>query len=162
MQLVEALKSIGFGPELVTFIVSMIPIVELRGAIPIGVYLGLPVWKAALISIVGNMIPAPFIIAFCRWVFDYIKAHIKWLANFVAKMEAKAEKNREKVMKGEFWALLAFVAIPLPGTGAWTGSMIAAVLNIRMKRAISPILVGVVIAGLLIVLATSGVISWIL
>ena len=162
MQFVDALKSIGFGPELVTFIVSMIPVVKLRGAIPIGVYLGLPVWKAAVISIVGNLIPAPFIIAFCRWVFDYIKAHIRWLSNFVGKLEGKAENNREKIMKGEFWGLLAFVAIPLPGTGAWTGSMIAAVLNIRMKRAIPPILVGVVIAGLLVSLATSGVVTWLL
>jgi len=161
MELVDALKSIGFGPELVTFLVSMIPVVELRGAIPIGVYLGLPLWKAAVISVVGNMIPVPVIIPFCRLVFSFIKKHIKWLSGFVSRLEQKAERNRKKVQRGELLGLLAFVAIPLPGTGAWTGAMIASVLDIRMKRAILPIFAGVLIAAVIICLATAGVFSWI-
>ena len=159
MQLVDALKSIGFGPELVTFIVSMIPVVELRGAIPIGVYLGLPVWKAFVISVMGNLIPAPFIIAFCRWGFDFIRSHIRWLSNFVSKLEAKAEKNRAKVEKGEFWGLLAFVAIPLPGTGAWTGALVASLLDMRLKNCLPAITLGVLIAGGIVMAVTFGVIS---
>lgn len=159
MELTDSLQQIGLGPQLVTFIISMLPVFELRGAIPVGVYLGLPVWKAAAISLVGNMLPTPFIIAFVRVVFNWIRAHVRWLAGFVDRMEAKAEKNREKIMRGVFWGLLVFVAIPLPGTGAWTGAAIAALLDIRMSRALPAILVGVLIAGILVSLATTGVIQ---
>ena len=159
MELTDSLQQIGLGPQLVTFIISMLPVFELRGAIPVGVYLGLPVWKAASISLVGNMLPTPFIIAFVRVVFNWIRAHVRWLAGFVDRMEAKAEKNREKIMRGVFWGLLVFVAIPLPGTGAWTGAAIAALLDIRMSRALPAILVGVLIAGILVSLATAGVIQ---
>ncbi len=159
MELTDSLQQIGLGPQLVTFIISMLPVFELRGAIPVGVYLGLPVWKAAAISLVGNMLPTPFIIAFVRVVFNWIRAHVRWLAGFVDRMEAKAEKNREKIMRGVFWGLLVFVAIPLPGTGAWTGAAIAALLDIRMSRALPAILVGVLIAGILVSLATAGVIQ---
>lgn len=159
MELTETLQQIGLGPQMITFIVAMLPVFELRGAIPVGVLLGLPVWKAAVISLIGNMLPVPFIIAFVRVVFNWIRAHIKWLAGFVDRMEAKAEKNREKIMRGIFWGLLIFVAIPLPGTGAWTGAMIAALLDIRMSRALPSICVGVLIAGIIITLATAGVIQ---
>ena len=159
MELTDSLQQIGLGPQLVTFIISMLPVFELRGAIPVGVYLGLPVWKAAAISLVGNMLPTPFIIAFVRVVFNWIRAHVRWLAGFVDRMEAKAEKNREKIMRGVFWGLLVFVAIPLPGTGAWTGAAIAALLDIRMSRALPAILVGVLIAGIIVSLATAGVIQ---
>lgn len=159
MELTDSLQQMGLGPQLVTFIISMLPVFELRGAIPVGVYLGLPVWKAAAISLVGNMLPTPFIIAFVRVVFNWIRAHVRWLAGFVDRMEAKAEKNREKIMRGVFWGLLVFVAIPLPGTGAWTGAAIAALLDIRMSRALPAILVGVLIAGILVSLATAGVIQ---
>ena len=159
MELTDSLQQIGLGPQLVTFIISMLPVFELRGAIPVGVYLGLPVWKAAAISLVGNMLPTPFIIAFVRVVFNWIRAHVRWLAGFVDRMEAKAEKNREKIMRGVFWGLLVFVAIPLPGPGAWPGAAIAALLDIRMSRALPAILVGVLIAGILVSLATAGVIQ---
>ena len=159
MELTDSLQQIGLGPQLVTFIISMLPVFELRGAIPVGVCLGLPVWKAAAISLVGNMLPTPFIIEFVRVVFNWIRAHVRWLAGFVDRMEAKAEKNREKIMRGVFWGLLVFVAIPLPGTGAWTGAAIAALLDIRMSRALPAILVGVLIAGILVSLATAGVIQ---
>ncbi len=158
MQLTETLQSLGLGPQLVTFIIAMLPIFELRGAIPVGVCLGLPVWEAAVISIIGNMLPTPFIIAFVRVVFNWIRAHVRWLSGLVDHMEAKAEKNREKIMRGVFWGLLVFVAIPLPGTGAWTGAGIAALLDIRMSRALPAILAGVLIAGILVSLATAGVI----
>lgn len=159
MELTEALQQIGLGPQAVTFIVAMLPIFELRGAIPVGVLMGLPVWKSAAISFLGNILPTPFIIAFVRIVFNWIRAHVKWLSGFVDRMEAKAEKNRERIMRGVFWGLLVFVAIPLPGTGAWTGAIIAALLDIRMSRALPAICVGVLIAGIIITLATAGVVQ---
>lgn len=158
MELTEALQSIGLGPKLVTFIVAMLPIFELRGAIPVGVLLGLPLWQSALISFLGNILPVPFIIAFVRVVFQWIRAHLRVFSGFVERMEAKAEKNREKIMRCVFWGLLVFVAIPLPGTGAWTGATIAALLDIRMSRALPAVLIGVLIAGVLVTLATGGVI----
>ena len=161
MVVAEFLEGLGFGSTLVTFLVSLIPVIELRGAIPVGVYLGLPVWKSFVVSIVGNLIPAPFIVLFIRAVFAWIqkKIHWKWLNNFVDRMEAKAEKNYDKVEKGEFWGLLAFVAIPLPGTGAWTGALIAGMLGLRLKKALPPITIGVIIAGILVSLATAGVVQ---
>lgn len=158
MQVAEFFNSLGMSPELVTFLVSMIPVIELRGAIPVGVYFGLPVWEAAVISILGNMIPAPFIIAFIRIIFSWMRKHLKFMTGIIERLEARASRKSEKVKRGEFIGLFLFVAIPLPGTGAWTGSLIAAMLNIRMKRALPPIFLGVIAAGIVISLATAGVV----
>ena len=108
---------------LTTFLVSMVPVIELRGAIPIGVAAGLPLWEAILISIIGNMIPVPFIILFIKKIFAWMRTKSDRLNAVVERMEAKADKNVEKVTRYEFWGLFLFVAIPLPGTGAWTGSL---------------------------------------
>lgn len=162
MQIAEFFNSLGLGPELVTLIVSMIPVVELRGAIPVGAYFGLPVWEAALISIIGNMIPVPFIIAFIRVIFDWMRKHVKFMTGIIDKLESRASQKSEKVKTGEFIGLLLFVAVPLPGTGAWTGALIAATLNMRMRRAILPIFAGVIIAGIIVGLATAGVVHLVL
>lgn len=162
MQIAEFFNSLGLGPELVTLIVSMIPVVELRGAIPVGVYFGLPVWESAVISIIGNMIPVPFIIAFIRVIFDWLRKHVKCMTGIIDKLEARANRKSEKVKTGEFIGLMLFVGVPLPGTGAWTGALIAAMLNMRMKRAIPPILLGVIIAGVIVGLATAGVVHLVL
>ena len=160
MSIAEAFARLGISDTLVTLIISMLPIVELRLAIPIGVSLGLPLWKAALISVIGNLIPAPFIIAFIRVIMDWMKVHMKWMQKFVAWLEKKGTGPKaDRVRKYEFWGLLLFVAIPLPGTGAWTGALVAALLDIRMKRALPPIIVGVLIAAVLVSLATAGVIQ---
>lgn len=160
MDIAQTLADLGMGTAVVTFIISMVPIVELRGAIPIGVALGLPVWQAALISIVGNILPAPFIIAFIRVAMDWMSTKARWMQKFVAWLEAKGTgKKAERVRQCEFWGLVLFVAIPLPGTGAWTGSLVAALLDVRMKRALPAIILGVLIAAVIISLATSGVIS---
>jgi len=159
MKLAELILQMGVGAELVTFIISMLPVVELRLAIPIGVSFGLPVWKAAVISVVGNLLPAPFIIAFIRVVMDWLRGKSATMRRFVAWLEKKGTGPKaDRVRRYEFWGLLLFVAIPLPGTGAWTGSLVAALLDIRMKRALPPIVVGVIIAAVLVSLATAGVI----
>ena len=159
MQIAEVFEKIGASDALITFLISMLPVVELRLAIPMGVSMGLPVWKAAVISVVGNLIPAPFIIAFIRVIMDWLKDRSKLTKRFVAWLEKKGTGPKaDRVRKYEFWGLLLFVAIPLPGTGAWTGALVAALLDIRMKRALPPIVVGVLIAAILVSLATTGVI----
>lgn len=139
-----------FSPELCTFIISMIPIVELRGAIPLAMLAwGMPWYEAFIISVVGNIIPIPFIIWFIRPVFNWLK-RFKIFKKFVSWQERKVEKSSDKVMKNVKRGLFAFVAIPLPGTGAWTGSMIASFLNLDNKKAFLPIMLGVVTAGVIV------------
>lgn len=159
MGIADTIINLGVGNTLATLIVSMIPVIELRGAIPVGVSLGMPVWQAAIISIIGNMIPVPFIIAFIRVIFNWLRTKSEKMRRLVEKLEGMANKRAEKVIKYEFFGLLLFVAIPLPGTGAWTGALIAAMLNMRMKNALPSIFIGVCIAGLIVSLATLGVIN---
>ena len=141
---------------LVTFIVSMLPIVELRGAIPIGVSLGLAPWTAMAVSVVGNMLPTPFIILFIRRVFAWLRAKSRRMSNFVERLEERAMRNKDLIYKYEIIGLVIFVGIPLPGTGAWTGALLAALMNIRIKYAIPAILAGVIIAGFLVTGLTFG------
>lgn len=160
MQIAERFIESGLNDPLITFIISMLPVVELRLAIPVGVSLGLPVWKAAVISIVGNLLPAPFIIAFIRVLMDWLRDRAAWMQRFVAWLEKKGTGPKaDRVRRYEFWGLLVLVAIPLPGTGAWTGALIAALLDIRMRRALPPIVLGVMAAALIVSLATAGVIQ---
>ena len=159
MEIAEKIFELGIGERLVTFIISLLPVVELRLAIPVGVSLGLPMWEAALISMAGNILPVPFIIAFIRAVMDWLRQRAEWMRRFVAWLEKKGTGPKaERVRKYEFWGLVLFVAIPLPGTGAWTGALVAALLDIRMRRALPPILLGVLIAAVIVSLATAGVI----
>lgn len=154
--MVEFLKNLTDNSALVTFIISMIPVIELRGAIPIGVSLGLSHISALCISVIGNMLPVPFIIVFIRQIFAFMRKHMPFLNNFVAKMEQKVENNRDFIYKWQLLGLALFVAIPLPGTGAWTGALIAAFMDIRLRRAVPSILLGVIVAGLLITGITYG------
>ena len=161
MDIASIITELGAGKALATLIVSMLPILELRGAIPMGVGLGLPVWQAAAISVVGNILPAPFIIAFVRTVMDWLRQKSTKMQRFVSWLESKANgRKADRVRQAEFWGLLLFVAIPLPGTGAWTGSLVAALLNIRMRRALPPVILGVIIAAVLVSLTTAGVITF--
>ena len=105
----------------------------------------------------GNLLPIPFIIVFIRKIFKWMQSKSPWLANIVAKLEAKADKKKAQVLKYEFWGLMLFVAIPLPGTGAWTGALIAAMLDMQLKRALPAIAVGVLTAAIIVTAATYGV-----
>lgn len=141
---------------LLTFLVAMVPVVELRGAIPFGVVRGLNIWTAILASVLGNLVPVPFIILFIRRIFAWMRAHMPKLDGLVTRMEKKAEKNRAAVEKYAFWGLAILVAIPLPGTGAWTGALVAAMMEMRLKRAFPAIAIGVVIAGVIVSVVTYG------
>ena len=145
---------------LIVFFVSMVPLIELRGAIPYGVLYGLPLWLTFVVAIIGNILPVPVIYFLARkvLVWGQDKPVIgRFFAFCLRKGEAAGEKLKAKAGRGLFWALLLFVGIPLPGTGAWTGALIAAVLDMRLKRAVPVIFLGVVIAGLAITLLTHGV-----
>ena len=141
---------------LLTFLVAMVPVVELRGAIPFGVVRGPNLWTAIIASMLGNLIPVPFIILFIRKIFAWMRAHMPKLDGLVLRMEKKAEKNRAAVEKYAFWGLVILVAIPLPGTGAWTGALVAAMMEIRLKRAFPAIAIGVAIAGVIVSVITYG------
>ena len=141
---------------LLTFLVAMVPVVELRGAIPFGVVRGLNLWTAIIASVLGNLVPVPFIILFIRKIFAWMRAHMPKLDGLVIRMEKKAEKNRAAVEKYAFWGLVILVAIPLPCTGAWTGALVAAMMEIRLKRAFPAIAIGVAIAGVIVSVITYG------
>ena len=141
---------------LLTFLVAMVPVVELRGAIPFGVVRGLNLWTAIIASVLGNLVPVPFIILFIRRIFAWMRAHMPKLDGLVTRMEKKAEKNRAAVEKYAFWGLAILVAIPLPGTGVWTGALVAAMMEMRLKRAFPAIVIGVVIAGVIVSVVTYG------
>lgn len=144
------------GNLLMTMVVSMVPVIELRGAIPIGVAAGLSVWEALIASIIGNMIPVPIIILFVRKVFAWMRVKSPRLDGLVGRFERKAARQSEVVKKYEWLGLVILVAIPLPGTGAWTGALVAAMLDMRLKRAFPAILIGVVIAGFIVSYITYG------
>ncbi len=145
------------GKAITTFFISMVPVIELRGAIPAGVASGLDVWTASVISVFGNMIPVPFIIIFIRKIFEWMRTKSTKLNSLVTRFEEKADKHKETVNKYKFWGLCALVAIPLPGTGAWTGALVAAMLEMRLKDAIPAIFLGVVIAAIIVAMVTCGV-----
>lgn len=145
------------GKTLLTFLISMLPVVELRGGLPAGVAMGLPIPAAFLASLLGNMLPVPFLILFVRPVFKWVRVHIPALGGFVSRLETRAQEKSKNVVRYQTWGLFIFVAIPLPGTGAWTGALIAAILNMRLKRAVPVILLGVMAAGLIITVLTYGV-----
>ena len=145
-----------FHELLLTFFTAMTPVLELRGAIPVGVA-GLPPAVACAVSIVGNLVPVPFIILLTRRIFDWLRRtrtfgpRIQWL-------ERRAHLKGRLVRKYRLAGLMILVAIPLPGTGAWTGALVAAVLDIRLRHAMPAIAMGVVIAGIIITALTMGVV----
>ncbi len=145
-----------WGQIILTFLISMVPIVELRGAIPVATGAGLD-WKIAIIvAIIGNMIPVPFIIIFIKKIFALMRKMSAKLDKIVAKMENKAFSKRDVIDKYGPWGLYIFVAIPLPGTGAWTGSLIAAMLDIPLKKAFPAVALGVVSAGIIVAFVSYG------
>lgn len=148
------------GREWCVFFCSMIPIIELRGAIPLGAALGLPWWLNYILSVLGNMLPVPFILLFINAFIRFMsRSKIKFFNKFANWLLKKAEKNREKIQKYGFWGVAFFVAIPLPVTGAWTGSLVAAVIDLKFWKAMLSALIGVMIAGVIMTLISYGVVA---
>lgn len=146
---------------LIVFLISMVPIIELRGAIPYGVMFGLPLWLTYVIAIVGNMLPVPIIFFFARRVLEWgaDKPYIgKLFTFFLEKGHRGGEKLKAKAGRGLYWALLLFVGIPLPGTGAWTGTLAASLLDMDFKKSVAACMGGVLLAGCIMgVLSVLGV-----
>ena len=139
-----------FPPELAVVLLSLIPVAELRLAIPLAILsYGIHPVEAFFFACIGNLIPVPFIILFIRKIFDWMKK-FKIFHKLVTKLEEKGKSKQETVKKYKFWGLFIFVAIPFPGTGAWTGALIAALMNMRLKDAMPSIALGVVTAGVIV------------
>ena len=149
-----------FKKYLIVFLISMVPLIELRGAIPYAVGFGLPIWQSCLVAVIGNMLPVPFIFLFARKVLEWGKDK-KYIGKFFTFCLEKGEKGgrklQEKAGRGLFVALMLFVGIPLPGTGAWTGTLAASFLNMDFKKSVIYVLLGVLLAGFIMLIASLGV-----
>jgi uncharacterized membrane protein len=154
-----------FRKYLMVFLISMLPLVELRGAIPYAVGYSLPLIPSFIVAILGNMVPVPFIFLFARrlleWGKDkkYIGKFFKWC---LVKGEHGGKKLEKSAGKGLYWALLIFVGIPLPGTGAWTGTLAASILDMDFKKSVLAVLGGVLMAGIIMAILSVGVFKGIL
>ncbi|MBQ7045787.1 MAG: small multi-drug export protein [Clostridia bacterium] len=137
--------------ELVVFVVSLLPILELRGGLVAAAILGVEWYKAFPICVLGNILPIPIVLLFIRQILNWLKKRAMF-KKLVDKIEKKAQKNTAKVLKYKKWGLFLFVAIPLPGTGAWTGALVANFLDMRFKSAFPLILAGVFVAGLIMMI----------
>lgn len=152
-----------FWKILIVLIISMIPLVELRGAIPVavGMDLGLPEWLVLIIAIIGNTLPVPIIYLFARKVLDW-GSNVKWkpfknFCNFCLKKGEKAgEKLLKKAKSGVYFALFLFVAVPIPGTGAWTGTLAASILKLDFKKTVVAIIAGILVAGFIMLAVSLG------
>ena len=148
-----------FVKYLIVFLVSMVPIIELRGAIPIAVGMGLPLVPSYILAVIGNMIPVPFIYFFARKLLEWGKDKpvIGGFFTFcLEKGKAGGIKLQKKAGRGLFWALLIFVGIPLPGTGAWTGTLAASLLDIGFKKSVIAVTLGVLLAGIIMGTVSAG------
>jgi len=147
------------GQAISTFFISMVPVIELRGGLPYGIALGLDYPVALAMAVLGNMVPMPFIIVYIRRIFAWMRRINPWCERVVSALERKAHLKGKTVQKYSALGLCIFVAIPLPGTGAWTGALIAAILDMRLKRAIPSIFLGVCIAAAIMTAVTFGVLT---
>ena len=142
--------------------IDWLTVVELRFGLPFGIAQGLEYPLALMAALLGNMAPVPFIIVYIKRIFAWMRMHMPRMNALLTKLENRAHLKGETVEKYGHWGLLLFVAIPLPGTGAWTGALIAALLNIRTAKAVPVILIGVCIAAAIMTLVTYGVIHIVL
>ena len=151
----------GLSGEWVALIISMVPLLELRGGLLAASLLNVDILRAVPLCIVGNIIPIPFILWFITPVFTALKK-TKLFRPMVEKLEAKAIGKSDKIQKGYFWGLALFVGIPLPGTGAWTGALIAALLDIPFKKSFPAILLGILIATIIMSVVSYGLLGAVL
>ena len=154
----SSLTNLKYGRELIVFIISLMPILELRGGLIAAALLGLGGLKSFIICFIGNIIPIPLILWFITPIFDALK-RTKLFRGMVSKLENKALNKKEKIEKLEYIGLMLFVGIPLPGTGAWTGCLIAALLNMDKKKALLYAILGVIMAGIIMMIFSYGILD---
>ncbi|MEE3419797.1 MAG: small multi-drug export protein [Lachnospiraceae bacterium] len=146
----------GLSPQAAVTIISMLPVIELRGGIPFARMLKLPLAQAIGFSLLGNIIPIPFILLFINKIFDWLRP-TKHFGKLVRRLEARAMNKSGGVSRAEFWGLVAFVGIPLPGTGGWTGALVASLLKVDIKKAFAAILLGIAIAATIMGFISYGI-----
>lgn len=144
--------------EIVVFLISMVPLLELRGGLIVASLLQVPIIKAIPICIVGNIIPIPFILLFIRQIFKWMK-NIRIFRGLIERLERRAMSKSDNIKKYEFWGLVLFVGIPLPGTGAWMGSLIAALLEVDIKKAVIAELIGIAMATVIMSILSYGLLA---
>lgn len=161
--MIDAIKTFlidVLGAHFGVMICAMIPIIELRGAIPLGMGLGLQWWQSYLYAVIGNMIPVPFILLFITKIIALMtRSRVKFFNKIGTWLTNKAEKNRGKIEKYSFWGVCLFVAVPLPVTGAWTGSLVAATIGMKWWKALLSCFLGVLIAGVIVTLISYGALA---
>ena len=156
--LFEGFTSIPFGKELVVFIISLMPILELRGGLIAAALLDLNPITSYIISIIGNILPVPFILWFINSILEWMRKS-KHFSKIAKWLDKKVKKNKDKIEKYGFWGLVLFVGIPLPGTGAWTGCLIAVLLGMNKKKAMLASILGVVMAGIIMMILSFGILG---
>ena len=142
------------GPEGALFIIAMIPVIEQKGAIILGAAMGLPWWDVLLVAVLGNMVPMPFVLLLGRRVFDWAKK-FRVLGKLVTRIEKRSEKSQGRFLIG----LLCLVTIPIPGTGGWTGSLLSALMGIRLRKALPVICAGILFGGIIMTLGAYGIVG---
>ena len=154
------LEALKYGREVLVFIISLMPILELRGGLLAASLLGVKPLTAYIVSIVGNVLPVPFILLFLNKILDWMKnSKIKWMNKFAKWLEKKADKNKDQIEKYGYWGLLLFVGIPLPGTGAWTGCLVASVLHLDRKKAFIATMGGILLASIIMMIISYGLLG---
>lgn len=159
--LMEALNGLGIPHQLITALISMIPLLELRGSILVGGTLNLPFVQTFIAAVIGNMVPIPFILLFIEKIFDWMKK-VKYLDKIALTIEEKAMSKSDQIQKYGYLGLFLFVAIPLPGTGAWTGSLLAVLFRLKRWKSLGAIFFGVLVAGFIMSLLGYGLLNTVL
>lgn len=152
------IESLAMYKELWVFLISMVPVIELRGAIPVGLASGIHPVFDFILCVIGNMVPIPFILLFIRPIFHKLK-QLPRVHGLVERLEKRAHMKSDTIQKYSFWGLVIFVGIPLPGTGGWTGALIAVLLEMRLRKSLPAILLGVMIAGVIMTIVTELVMA---
>lgn len=153
----SGLLGMKYGKELLVFIISLMPILELRGGLLAATLLGLDPLPSYIISIIGNVLPVPFILLFINKILEWMsKCKIKWMNKLSNSMYKKANKNKKSIEKYGYLGLLIFVGVPLPGTGAWTGCLVASLLNMNKKKSFITVMLGVIMASIIMMFISFG------
>lgn len=160
ISLFSGLVSMKFGKELIVFIISLLPLLELRGGLIAASLLGVKPLVGYIVSIIGNVIPVPFILLFINKILGWMRnSKVKFFNKVASWLDKKAKKNKEKIEKYGYWGLVLFVGIPLPGTGAWTGCLAASVLEMNRKKSFFAVMLGVIMASIIMMIISYGILG---
>ena len=161
LSLFSGIQGLPLGKEIIVFLISLMPILELRGGLLAASFLGLDPIRSYIISVIGNIIPVPFILWFINSIIDFMRCS-KHFSKIATWLDKKVKKHKGQIEKYGFWGLVLFVGIPLPGTGAWTGCLIAAVLEMNRKKAFLAAMLGIFIASIIMMILSFGILKFVI